>query len=132
MTVFITHDTKSFFHAMGFISRLSHDKKWQITIEPYKKKRSLSQNALYWVWVDKITKECGDIVGYTKDEMARIFKQKFLVPSVVTHGGIDYTEYSTKGLSKTEMSEYMGHIERFSASEFGVYVPIPEELQRNY
>ena len=132
MTVFIAHDTISFYNITEFIDTLSRAKKWKITVEPYKERRSLSQNALYWVWVEKVAKECGDSVGYTKNEMARIFKQMFLVPSVVTHGGVDYPEYSTKGLSKAEMSEYMSHIDHFAVSEFGVYVPIPEELQRNF
>lgn len=111
------------------INQLSPDKKWVISINPVKKRRTNSQNALYWMWVDRIAKSCGDSVGYTKDEMATIFKQKFLAPDEVNYDGEVYAVYSTKGLSKKEMSEYMDHICRFAAEEFGVYVPLPEELQ---
>ena len=132
MTKLIVFNQESKVEPIRLINRLSPDKRWVITIEAEKKRRTLSQNNLMWMWIDTICKMCGDERGYTKDEMARIFKQKFLVPNVVTLNGEEFIEYSTKKLSKKEMSEYMNHIEMFAAQEFGVFVPVPEDLQRNY
>lgn len=104
-------------------------KKYSVEVKEYRKKRTTSQNALMWMWLDGIAKEVGREIGYDKDDMHEVFMEMFLVPKIITIKGVDYKKYSTKDLNTKEMSEYMDAISRFAVSEWNIFVPLPEELQ---
>jgi len=113
--------------AIKFIEGLSIDKTWICEVKKKTKKRSLSQNNLMWAWLDKVAKEASRVTGYTTNEIHEIFKEKFLQPEIRSLGGEDYKIYSTKDLSTIEMSEYMSSIDRFCASDLGIFLPHPQD-----
>ena len=47
----------------------------------------------------------------------------------ISVGGLEALEQTTTSLTTAEMSEYLDKIQRFCASEMGVFVPLPEEAQ---
>lgn len=99
---------------------------WQVTIEPYKKKRSLALNNLMWQWLTELSDE----TGYTKDELHEFFKGELLTPVVVTVGErARETSGSTAKLSTPDMIEYMEHIQRMAAEHIGVQLLWPEEYR---
>jgi hypothetical protein len=61
--------------AVNAILELEYDPLHEVIIQEYKKDRSLSQNALYWVWCTHISK----ITGETKDEVHERLKGAHLV-----------------------------------------------------
>lgn len=89
------------------------NKPLRVTTELYKKKRSVDQNALYWLWVAELSNE----TGYTKDEMHDILRFKC---NLVKNIEIDNTEImqlkSTTKLNVSEFIDYLVAIENFAAS----------------
>lgn len=102
------------------INALNLDDLWSVTIKPYKRNRSLEQNALMW----KITTIIGNELGYTKDEMHQETMEMFLAPKSYT--GLDgkvREYYSTKGLTVKEMSDFIEHLYQLGA-ENGILLPV--------
>ena len=112
------------------IASLNLDKPWAITIEPHREKRTLSQNALMWKWHEEVVKYVHEATGQDKDDIHEHLKQKFLTPKITEINGEISKRWSTKGLSKAEMSEYMNKIYAWATSEMGLLLPVPEDLGR--
>lgn len=98
-----------------------------LQVAPEKKKRSRSQNNLYWVWLTIM----GNELGYSNEEMHDIFKHKYLKEKkdiVNKKTGelmtVDFIR-STTSLNKAEMSDYMMKVERDSI-ELGIILPSPD------
>src|SRR3990167_4067664 len=67
-------------------------------------KRSLSQNALYWLWLGVASKD----IGHTENELHTIFKGLFAPKKEIKMGTKSYMiPKSTTDLSKGEMVSYM-------------------------
>lgn len=93
-----------------------------LRLETNKPIRSLSQNALYWVYLKKISLETGS----EDEDLHEFFKSKFLPKRLIKIKGKS-TEHevesvgSTTKLTKAEFSEYMEKIARLTE------VPIPSK-----
>jgi hypothetical protein len=62
-------------YAIDLIGGIPFEPVHEIILRPYKKDRSVAQNALYWLWATVIAGETGE----TKDEVHRRLKRGFLV-----------------------------------------------------
>ena len=94
------------------------DKLMELTIKPFKKNRSIAQNALYWKWM----MICADELGYTKEGMHQTFMRELLAPIIIDTPSGDVMEYSTRKLNVKEMAAYMEQVS-FTAGEYGVKLP---------
>lgn len=99
-----------------------------VTVEKKRKRRSLNQNNLLWMWYTVI----GDEIGYTKEEVHAAMGDKFLkerkfVTNKLTGEVVEFMHIrSTTTLSTVEMMEYMSSVER-EAAEMGITnLPDPE------
>ena len=110
------------------VGALDLGKPWQVTIEPYRKKRTLSQNALMWKWIHEVAHHVSEHTGHTEDEIHDFFKQQFLPPKIVEIGGKVSTYRTTTTLKTKEMSEYMDKIYAWATSELGLMLRLPEEM----
>ncbi len=110
------------------ISNLNLDKAWDITIEPHRERRSLSQNSLMWKWIGEVVEHVHEATGQDSDDIHEFLKQKFLRPKVIEINGEIVKRWSTKGLSKAEMGAYMEKIYAWATSEMGLLLPVPEDL----
>ena len=128
---FILRDDVVRGYVLDLIGKLNLEKPWSVTVEPYKKKRSLSQNSLMWMWINDVADRVQDETGQDADDVHDFFKQKFLKPKVVEIAGETIMKYSTKDLTVPEMITYMDQIYAFVISELGILLPIPEELNRD-
>lgn len=116
--------------AIAFLERLNVEKPWQLTLGPLRKKRTLSQNALMWKWLDEVAGHISESTGYETEEVHEHLKRKFLTPKRVEIDG-DLTEvYSTKKLTTAEMSNYLDAIYRWATSDLGLFLPCPEDQGR--
>ena len=89
-------------------------------IEMCENKRSLSQNALYHLYLSVIERETGN----NSSDLHELFKRTLLPPRLIKVMGKELKiPASTTTLTKTEFGEYMMRIE----AETGVLVPNPRE-----
>ena len=107
-------------NCMVAIAELDLTRPWSVEIKPYRKKRSLSQNAMYWAEVNRIVKAIADFTGYDNDEVHDLLKKKFLTPTVIEIGGEVAERYTTTNLTTTGMSDYMERVRAFAATELGI------------
>lgn len=115
-------------HALNRIAALKIDpeKPMEVTIKPYKKNRSLEQNALYWKWLSIM----GADLGYSKDEMHEAMMRKHLTPDLInTPSGI-IEVYTTKNKPVKVMAAYLTAIE-ITAGQLGIALPHPDDQGRN-
>lgn len=115
---------------ISLIGALSLTKPWQVTIEPWKKRRTQSQLALYWLWLDLVVQHIHEHSGQDKDDVHEALKAKFLPARVVELDGQPYEIRSTKKLSTAEMADYTDKVYAWATSELGLLLPLPEELGR--
>ena len=109
-------------HALDTIKALDIATVYEVTINPYKRNRSLEQNSLMWKWYSIIAND----LGYTTEEIHEEFMRKLLIPiTMQTPSGI-VEVYSTKKLKVKEMTAYLEGIER-TATEMGIALPRPYE-----
>lgn len=95
---------------------------WMVEIKPYKSKRSIQANNLYWSWMNIIGKE----VGQHKDDMHRTFSIRLLEPELFVVDGKQYVgAKSTTKLNVAEFSEYLNQIEAV-AMNMGIRLPSPD------
>lgn len=96
----------------------------EVTIKPYKKSRSLEQNALYWKWCGIIASD----TGHNADEIHEFCKIKFLEPVFVEiNGEVHEARRTTTKLKVDEMSAFMNKVHAWATGELGILLPLPEE-----
>jgi hypothetical protein len=108
---------------INFIDEIfSKDKR--IKIEQEKKKRSIDQNSLYWLWVACVSQETGN----STQLLHETFKEMFLPFQTVNIFCKEKREYtSTTELDTAQFKKYLDNIQLF-ASENGIMLPNPEDL----
>lgn len=87
---------------------------WEVTVKPYKKKRSVDQNARYWAILQAIAKQLPDETGkfYSVETWHRYMKQTFLgVDTVVVDGDAKLIEKPSRKLNVVEFNDYMTQVE---------------------
>lgn len=116
-------------HALTFLQglKLNPDKPFVLTIEPYRKKRTLSQNALLWKRHSEVCAAVSAETGYSNEDVHELMKQMFLPPKIIEVNGQVIKRYSSKNLTTAEMSAFMGKIEAFAQTELGIILTVPEE-----
>lgn len=101
------------------------DKPYIVEIKQKKVKRSLSQNALYWMQVNVLSKES----GYTPNELHEILGELFLPKVEIKHKNtVVIRPMSTTLLTTAQFTDYLFHIQVFASEEFGVILPVPADL----
>ena len=115
-------------HILDLIVHLDLKKPWAITIEPHRKKRSLSQNGLYWKWLDETVALVSKETGNDSDDLHEFFKQKFLQPVKFEVNGEAGRRYTTTKLTTEGMSDYLSRIYAFVVGELGILLPTPEKV----
>jgi len=108
---------------LELVGALNLDKPWEVTVGRKTHRRSLSQNALYWKWMDVV----GGELGYAKTEVHEIYREMFLAPIERRMGDKVVTfRPSTSDLTTADMQEYMDHVYRHATGELGIMLPVPE------
>lgn len=92
------------------------------------KKRNLSQNNLYWLWIACICSEQGYLKTdkkYVSERLKEILGIPFVKKEVL---GEIITEYkSTADMSEAEMSKYMKELQEYIAIEYSIVLPNKED-----
>lgn len=105
-----------------------------ISVEIKRGHRSLSQNALYWMWLGKIADYINDKHGsnFKPEEIHVRMKHDFLGYEPARKIGgvmIEPQLKSTSKLTKGEMHHYLRQVEQWAAESMGLLLPRPEDSQ---
>ena len=121
-----------------------------VEIRPESKDRSKAQNRLYWKWLHEIHRKTGN----DEDQLHFEFKKKFLI-GILKRDDKDYAdmclaisalkqseseqfeaiangvirETSTTRMDTKQFTEYLNLIEAFALKEFGLALPVPDDLK---
>lgn len=99
---------------------------WDVEIKPHKKQRTHRQNSLMWKWYTII----GNELGYEKDEIHDVLREKFLPVQYVEIMGIQkkiLTSTSSPDFTTAMEAEYLEKMDRFAAQDLGILLPHPED-----
>ena len=112
---------------LEMIGQLNLERPWSVVVEPYVKKRSLSQNALFHKWVGIIAESTGNSL----EDVKEAYRDMFLDKVPVRFGDEErMVGRSTKTLNTKEMSEFMDKVSEHASTELGILLPLPEELHQ--
>lgn len=112
-----------------FLHVLPPDKPFSVTVEPYKKRRSLEQNAYLWgVCYPTILRDGGEALrGWGADDLHEFFLIKHFGSELIEGFGVKRhkpLKRSSK-LSTTEFMDFVACIQR-EAAGLGIFVPDPD------
>lgn len=93
----------------------------ELTVKRPEKKRSNAENRYYHGVMIPIL---ADFFGYTPEETHEAVKLQFLVDRTKDFPTIR----STKQLSTVEFEKLMTDIRQWAATEYGIYIPLPNEI----
>ena len=118
----------------AFMCSLLRNGEYTVTIKKKTKPRSLSQNALYWVWLRCVgncfAEVTGDEYWCTKegqDNIHRKYSGKYLTFPMEINGHVEQQVKSTTKLTTAEMSSYMEKIKTDVYTEHGIILPLPQD-----
>ena len=84
--------------------------------------RSVSQNALYWMWLTCIQND----TGQDKDDLHKYFAKKYLgTETIEIFGDVQEKIKSTPDQNTKEFTEYLDKIRHFASEELSIYLPLP-------
>lgn len=90
-----------------------------------KPKRNNQQNALLWLWLTCAENE----LGASKEQLYSYMCNKFLVSELTFKNGVVHkVSTSSSKLNKKDFSEFLNKIQICLSVEFGIKVPLPEDL----
>lgn len=97
-----------------------------LTISGPSRNRTLSQNALYWRWLEEIAGYIGD----ERDAVHEVLKEKFLQRrrAELLNGKVLELPPSTRFLSTSEFSLYMEKVAAWASSFLGLYLPSGDQI----
>ena len=102
------------------LDTLNENDKYILMIKKYYKNRTLSQNRLYWLWLNYLEKETGN----DKNDLHEFFKMKFLEIKTTNIFGNEMKIYqSTAKLNKIEFMEYLDKIHLFVLENLNINLP---------
>ena len=87
------------------------------------KPRSVSQNALMWMWY----KCMEDATGTSKDDFHDYYKAKYLSRQAYVGKRCFIVAGSTAQLNTIQMTDFLNKVKADAATEFGINLPLPED-----
>lgn len=95
-----------------------------------KRPRTVSQNALLWIWFQDIANffnsTYGDS-GWNKQSVHDLFCEMFKTIEILPNGQIVNKWVETSKLNKKQMTDFMNKVQEYMATEHGATVPLPDD-----
>lgn len=115
--------TVSMSHSFDFMCSQLRNGRYRVCIERYTEPRTLSQNALMWLWFTCIERETGTDKLDVHDYYCNLFlRRKTLIKGreTVIAGG-------TSKLTTLQMTDFLRKVQADAATELGIMLPLPED-----
>lgn len=106
--------------SFDFLCSQLRNGRYKVTIERYTEPRTLSQNALMWLWFKCIEDETGTL----SIEIYNHYCKKFLA-YVNDWGEEVYT--TSSHLNTKQMTDFLNKVKADAASELGIMLPLPAD-----
>lgn len=92
----------------------------EVVARPWKEKRSISQNSLYWMWLNEISQQATvNDKSHNADVWHEYFKRYYCPVKLISMpAGDDLQVKSTKKLDTGEMHHYLNLIEQWTQGHF--------------
>lgn len=134
MVVASPNDVEAFYQAAR---AMPIDKPHVIELKPHRRKRTLDQNALYWMWLTELSRYLQDkgrkfaTKEWCHDAMKHSFlgyKRQELVDVTTGEVQVRQSLRSTRELNTGEMTFYLQQIEAWALG-IGCPLPVPEDSE---
>ena len=115
--------TVSMSRSFDFLCSQLRNGRYRLRIERYTEPRTLSQNALMWLWFTCIERETGTDKLDVHDYYCNLFlRRKTLIKGreTVIAGG-------TSKLTTLQMTDFLRKVQADAATELGIMLPLPED-----
>lgn len=110
--------------ALTIIQQLKEGVHWIMDVKRYRKRRTLSQNKLYWLWINCIAAETGN----RPDDIHDYLKEKFLPKRTIDiFGNAKDIPISTTQLNTKQFTNYLNAIDADVSTE-GIMLLYPDDL----
>lgn len=96
-----------------------------LSISRQEQRRSLSQNALMWLWFTCISRETGQPIQDIHDYYCTKFLKREIV--IFTGENVEVTG-GTKNLNTAEFTRFMDSVQADAATELGIMLPLPSDI----
>lgn len=109
-----------------YLSKLDiSQRKYAVKVTKKAEKRTLSQNRLYYLWLNCISAETGNDV----EDLHEYFKLKFIgIHSRIIYGENVVRTYSTTDLNTEQFTAYLDKVQRWANVEQGIILPNPDDM----
>lgn len=107
----------------GFMCSLLRNGEYTVKIVRKTKPRTISQNALMWLWYTCME----DSTGQPKEDFHEYYKQKFLGRDIYIGQTPSRVYGSTTDLNTAQFTNYLEKVKADAATEFGIILPLPED-----
>ena len=101
--------------------------RYRLIIERYTEPRTLSQNALMWLWFTCIEQE----TGTDKQDVHDYYCNLYLRRTTIIKGKETVIAGSTSKLNTLQMTDFLNKVKADAATELGITLPLPEDRYYN-
>ena len=122
-TIIKTKGEVSMDKSFDFMCSQLRNGRYKVTIERYTEQRTISQNALMWLWFTCIEQD----TGTDKQEVHDYYCNLFLSRRILFNGKEKTVSGSTSKLNTVQMTDFMNKIQADAASELGITLPLPDD-----
>lgn len=109
--------------SLDFMCSQLRNGKYRLKIERYTEPRTLSQNALMWLWFTCIEQE----TGTDKQDVHDYYCNRFLRRAAIIKGKETVIAGSTSKLNTLQMTDFMNKVQADAAAELGITLPLPTD-----
>lgn len=109
--------------SFDFMCSQLHNGKYRLKIERYTEPRTLSQNALMWLWFACIEDE----TGQDKQDTHDYYCNRFLRRTSCIKGNETIITGSTSKLNTVQMTDFLNKVQADAAAELGITLPLPAD-----
>lgn len=113
-------------HSFDYLTAKLANGVYTLSIKRKTKPRTISQNALMWMWF----KYMEEHTGTPKEDFHDYYKTQYLKRYIEIGGRLVRVIRSTTELNTIEMTDYLNKIQADAATEFRINLPLPAD--RNY
>lgn len=110
-------------HSFDYLTAKLANGVYTLSIKRKTKPRTISQNALMWMWF----KYMEDYTGTPKEDFHDYYKARFLGRDIEIRGRLVHVIRSTTELNTLEMTDYLNKIQADAATEFRIPLPLPAD-----
>lgn len=114
----------TFSEELPYIFSLLTNGTYTVTVKRTTEKRTVSQNALMWMWFTCIER----MTGTSKQDVHDYYAKRFLRRTVYYNGKAESVVGETKRLTTEQMTAFLNNVQADAETELGIKLPTPQDM----